>query len=71
MKVISKQHVIINNIATEVKILNKDEQEQLPVKFRAERLLRKRTLNAIKLSRNLKSPSLQQIDKGKHESRKL
>ena len=71
MKVLSKSNDIVNDIVTEVKILNKEEQEQLLVKLRARRLLRKKPANAAIATKNLKPPSLQQIDKWKHESRKL
>ena len=71
MKVLAKYNDIVNDIVTEVKILNKEEQEQLLVKLRARRLLRKKPVNAAISSKDLKSPSLQQIDKWKHESRKL
>ena len=71
MKVLSKNNDVINDIVTEVKILNKEEQEQLLVKLRARRLLRKKPVNAAISSKDLKSPSLKQIDKWKHESRKL
>ena len=71
MKVLSKNNDVINDIVTEVKILNKEEQEQLLVKLRARRLLRKKPINLSTSSKNVKFPSLQQIDKWKHESRKL
>ena len=69
MKVLSKSNDIVNDIVTEIKILNKEEQEQLLVKLRARRLLRKKPANAATPTKNLKPPSLQQIDKWKHESR--
>ena len=71
MKVLSEYNGIVNDIVTEVKILSKEEQEQLLVKLRARRLLEKKPANAAISSKDLKSPSLQQIDKWKHESRKL
>ncbi len=71
MKVLTKYDEIVNDIVTEVKILNKEEQEQLLVKLRAKRLLRKKPVNFATSSKEVKSPSLQQIDKWKHESRKL
>ena len=71
MKVLPEHNDIVNDIVTEVKILNKEEQEQLLVKLRARRMLRKKPVNAAISSKDLKSPSLQQIDKWKHESRKL
>ena len=71
MKVLSKNNDVINDIVTEVKILNNEEQEQLLVKLRARRLLRKKHINLSTPSKNVKFPSLQQIDKWKHESRKL
>ena len=69
MKVASKYNDIVNDIVTEVQILNKEEQEQLLVKQRFRRLLRKKPVNSGISSKDLRSPSLQQIDKWKHESR--
>ena len=71
MKVLPEHNDIVNDIVTEVKILNKEEQEQLLVKLRARRMLRKKPVNFSTSSKNVKSPSLHQIDKWKHESRKL
>ena len=71
MKVLAKNNDVINDIVTEVKILNKEQEEQLLVKLRARRLLRKKPVYAAISSKDLKSPSLQQVDKWKHESRKL
>lgn len=66
-----KDNDIVNSIVTELKSLNKSEQEELLVKLRAKRLLRKKRVRFSEPEKNIKPASLQQIDKWKHESRKV
>ena len=71
MKTLTKQDTVLTEIVTEIKILNSEEQEQLLVKLRAQRMLGQKPLILSKPVRGLKIPSLRQIDKWKHESRKV
>jgi hypothetical protein len=65
-----KPNDIVSSIVTELKSLNKSEQEELLVKLRAKRLLRKKRAPFSNPEKNTKPASMQQIDKWKHESRK-
>ena len=60
----------VSEIVKEVNMLSADEQEQLLVKIRLANYLKKRKRPiAAYNSRKIKPPTMEQIDKWKHESR--
>jgi hypothetical protein len=71
MKTVVEKNDVLNEIVTELEILDREEQEKLLVKLRAQRLLRQKPFIFSKPAKGVRKASLQQIDKWKHDSRKM
>ena len=61
---------VVQEIAKEAAKLDPLEQQILLTKLRVKRLSKKGTGVIARLPKNLKTPTMKQIDKWKHESRK-
>ena len=66
---LADKNEVIQEIAKEAAMLDPLEQQILLTRLRVKRLKRKGTGAIAKPSKNLKKPTMRQIDKWKHESR--
>jgi hypothetical protein len=71
MKAVIEKNDVLNEILNELETFDREDQERLLVKLRAQRMLKQKPLMFAKPAKGLKKPSLQQIDKWKHDSRKI
>ena len=70
MKLVTENNALLTEIVNELETLGKEEQEILLVKLRAQRMLKEKPMKFSKPSKIVKPPSMQQINKWKHDSRK-
>ena len=61
----------VNEIVKELSMLDPLEQQVLLTRLRVKRLQKKRTGTIATIPKGMRKPTLKQIDKWKHESRKV
>jgi hypothetical protein len=70
MKTVIEKNDVLSEIVNELETLDREGQEKFLIKLRAQRMMKQKPVIFAKPAKGLKKPSLKQIDKWKHDSRK-